>query len=256
MGLEEECALVKMSDNYYKIIISTVGDPYLSMTKISSLSTIVDKLNKLPEVKVVEFVGTEKYFTAGGSLHFLSGLNANGFPEMLAKIPETILQIKAITVASMRGHALGGGLATGLWTDLPCLCEDSLYGANFMSLGFTPGMGSTIVLEDYFSKPLAHEMLLTGKLYKGKILKSFACPIAYRIYSSAEFSIQVDDLIQALLEVAYKPLMLFKQSLAERRIKTLSIAAVDEIKMHKICFADDNIIRNIEQYYLGDNDAK
>jgi polyketide biosynthesis enoyl-CoA hydratase PksI len=47
------------------------------------------------------------------------------------------------TISARQGHAIGGGLAFGLYADFLVLAEECLYRANFMRYGFTPGMGST-----------------------------------------------------------------------------------------------------------------
>lgn len=251
MAIVEECQLVIVNKQHCKIILSTLADPYLSKTKIESLEYLINKINSMPEIKVVELVGSDKYFTAGGSLDFLSTLDPNILPIMLAKIPELILGINAITVANMFGHAIGGGLALGLWSDLPCLCENSLYGANFLQLGFTPGMGTTAILENFFGKPLAYEMMLTGAMYKGSLFKKFNCPISCRVYSYDEYEGKVNHLISSLISIDIKPLMLLKQNLIKQSHIELSIAAKQEIDMHKVCFSDPNTIKNIINNYSG-----
>jgi polyketide biosynthesis enoyl-CoA hydratase PksI len=73
-------------------------------------------------------------------------------------------------VAACRGHAIGGGLALALSCDLVFLAEESRYGANFIDLGITPGMGMTHLLEHFVGPAVAHELLYTGEPRRGRDL--------------------------------------------------------------------------------------
>lgn len=247
----EPCKLIQISEQHYQINISSENDPYLSKEKLEILSELCKKVNNMNNIKIIEFIGNNDYFSAGGSADFLTTLSAKNMPQLLSELPELILKFKPVTISRMFGHALGGGLSIGLWADLPCLSESSLYGANFMALGFTPGMGASIALQDYFGKPLADEMLLTGKLYRGKDLKTTGCPIATRIYPKNDYESMINSLIASLLEIDYKPLILFKETLAKRRLKILKEQIPDEVHMHTICFSDNNILTDIPNKYLG-----
>ena len=46
---------------------------------------------------------------------------------------------------------IGGGFALGLCADVILLARESRYGCTFMNLGFTPGMGTTSLLEHVLS---------------------------------------------------------------------------------------------------------
>ena len=62
-----------------------------------------------------------------------------------------VLDLPILVVAAMAGHAIGGGLALGLCADIILLSRESRYGASFMNMGFTPGMGITKLLEHVMS---------------------------------------------------------------------------------------------------------
>src|SRR5262245_8959043 len=118
-------------------------------------------------LRVVVIHGYDTYFCSGGSkdelLRIISGelyFDRLGFYALLLDCPIP-------TIAAMQGHAIGGGLAFGCFADLIILATESLYTANFMNYGFTPGMGATCILPAKFGIVLGAEMLQTGRSYQG-----------------------------------------------------------------------------------------
>lgn len=241
---------VRVSDEHYKVNISNDSNTYLLPDIVDRLNKLLHITNDLPSIKLLEFVGTDKYFSAGASLDSLANPTNDILPTYVLEIPKLLLSFKPVTVGNMFGHAIGGGLAFGLWTDLPCLHTKSLYGANFIGLGFTPGMGSTIVLEDYFGKPLAHEMILTGNLFKGSVLKRIPCPINYRIFDTADFHDKINELMQNIINIDKSALCLLKKTLATRRFEILKGVLLEERHMHEICFSDPAVRELIKKNYF------
>ncbi|WP_199520532.1 enoyl-CoA hydratase-related protein, partial [Kitasatospora sp. MBT63] len=96
--------------------------------------------------RVVLVEGMPELFCAGGSqrelVHFARGegsFDTDDFFRVLARCPLPV-------VASVQGHAIGGGLVLALYADLAVFSERSVYAGNFMRYGFTPGMGATHLL--------------------------------------------------------------------------------------------------------------
>jgi polyketide biosynthesis enoyl-CoA hydratase PksI len=63
----------------------------------------------------------------------------------------------------LAGYGLGGGFALGVAADVVLLGRESPYSLNFLDLGFTPGMRTTVLLEHVLSPALAHELMFAGE---------------------------------------------------------------------------------------------
>ncbi|HBA35816.1 MAG TPA: enoyl-CoA hydratase [Gammaproteobacteria bacterium] len=112
--------------------------------------------------------------------HFCSGADFKGdLFEMKDTLPHEylystykpflkLLQLDVPVIAAMNGHAIGGGLGMSLVCDMRIASEESLYGANFARLGFHSGMGISYTLPRLIGLPKAMELLMTGRLIKGK----------------------------------------------------------------------------------------
>ena len=57
--------------------------------------------------------------------------------------------------------------------------KESRYGAVFMNMGFTPGMGTTTLLQALMGDFIANEMMFTGKRFKGSELANKGTNINY-----------------------------------------------------------------------------
>ena len=231
------------------LYVSNAKDKYLGAGYLEAIRTAIQQINH-SNASVVILKGSPEYFSAGASQASLTSIN-DVFAHYVSEIPRLLLSIKIPAIALMEGHAIGGGLALGLWCDHVFLAEESLYGANFQALGFTPGMGSTLALEEYFGKPLARRMIMTGELCKGRYLKALHCPIAYNIFPKKELANQCQNLATTLADIAPNSLQLLKKTLANRRLQQLEPALKEEEAMHKVLFSDPKTLTQIKQNYAA-----
>lgn len=232
-----------------QIKISTKEDPYLGPNMISSLEEQVAFINSQPDIHSVILVGEGKHFSAGASANGLLLNPLEDVPKYVAKIPKLILSIKCPTIAAMEGHAIGGGLTLGLWCDMAILAEESLYGANFMSLGFTPGMGTTTVLKQAFGDYFSREMMFTGKLMKGKELKKSSAYGNLHILPRSEVFKKACSLAEELSEISSDSLYLLKQELSKERMESFTTAFKQETEMHNTVFSKQSTLSRIKNNF-------
>ena len=222
--------------------VSTAENPYLNVDSLGALKSAVEQLNAQSDLCAVILVGHTDYFSAGGSLKALKGFgSANPLSAFDADFPRLMLSIKVPTIAAMAGHAIGGGLILGLWCDLVYLAEESLYGANFMTLGFTPGMGGTQILFDAFGLYLGNELLYSGKLLKGRAIKEQMCPLSYAVLPKDEVVAHAMSIAEEISEIRRPALMELKQKLVARRMPALDVVLKQEKEMHDLLMNNEQI---------------
>lgn len=197
-----------------------------------------------PDLQALVLLGGETWFSKGASREsLLAPGGASALAPAYSALPRMLLTFPVPVVAAMRGHAVGGGLVLGLWCDAFVLAEESLYGANFMALGFTPGMGATAVVPEIFGAALGRELLHGGALKKGRELWPRAVPKA-----------QVEETaLSTARDFAQAPrtaLLLLKQALSRPRLESLDRALDEERAMHRILFQDPQTRERIAERYL------
>jgi polyketide biosynthesis enoyl-CoA hydratase PksI len=158
-----------------------------------------------------------------------------------------LLDCELPTIAAMQGHAIGGGLAFGLYADIIVLAEESMYSANFMRYGFTPGMGSTYILPKKFGETLGAEMLFGAGGYHGGQLKERG--VSARVVKKKDV---INTALATARELAGQPLVslkLLKKHLAQPIRDELPSWIERELAMHQITFAQAEVKDRIQKFF-------
>jgi polyketide biosynthesis enoyl-CoA hydratase PksI len=228
--------------------IATDEEPWLGDDFMDRWDALARAVAGDQAIRVVLIEGGLRHFCAGAREESLLAADApRAVSAYAAALPERLLAFPLPTVAAMAGHAVGGGLLVGLWCDAAFFAEESLYGANFAALGFTPGMGSTAVLEDAFGGPLAREMLYTGRLLKGRELsEGFG---RRRVAPRAEVRARALQLAEEMAAAPRATLLELKSLVAARRRDQRGPALAREAEAHRRVFALPGTARAIAERY-------
>ncbi len=228
-----------ISDEIATLQIMTEEEPYLLTNSARHLKEAIDGFNQNPTLRAVLLEGGKRNFCAGANYQLLvDSTSRRAFLESVYAIPGIIMSLKVPSIAVMQGHALGGGLAVGLWCDLPYLSMESLYGANFITLGFTPGMGATQIVLDAFGEFLGRELLYTGRLIKGREIQKSKVSLSHAIFPKEALRACA---LQRASEIAQMPALVlnaYKQNLVKRRLSLLELVLQQEREMHDRMFAN------------------
>ncbi len=196
-----------------------------------------------PALKVVVIHGYDAIFCAGGTLEELLTLADHKVTFDAHDFYRALLDCPLPVVAAMQGHALGGGLVFGLYADMVVLSRESLYSANFMKYGITPGMGATLLLPERLGPALANEMLFSARGYHGGALAERG--IGYPVVPRAE---TVKVALKLAGDLADKPvfaLRRLKATLNARLLAALPATVAREKAMHEEAFAQPDIVERI-----------
>ncbi len=237
----EGIATLKMNDTDKKNIFS---DDF-----IADLVEGIEKVEKL-EPKVMILQGLPEVFSGGADKKNLIDLAEGKVHVKDLLISEKLVHAPFPIISAMEGHAVGGGLVMAACTDIVIAARESWYGVVFMSLGFTPGMGTTTLLQDLFGPFVANEMMYSGKRYKGRHLSEMANNINY-ILPREEVMKKANDIALQIAQNNIKSIYLLKYALSARKKKLLIEARVQEDFMHRLSFAFPETRKTIEDFYAG-----
>ena len=220
---------------------------YGNTTSLVALAEILGQIKADPEIRVLILEGGQRSFFHGASKEFLVEAELPEIASVAGDVPRLILSLPIPTIAAMSGHAVGGALILGLCCDIPLLAEEALYGVNFLTLGFTPGLGATAILEDSVGAPLARELLFTGRLYKGRYFRGG--PLNKAILPRAEVLNRAMSIASEIGRRSPAAVQMLKDALSSRRRHRLEAALAEEREMHKICFSDPQVRATIAARY-------
>jgi polyketide biosynthesis enoyl-CoA hydratase PksI len=214
---------------------------------VAGLGVALQRVADDRTIKVVVIHGYESIFCAGGTQEELLTLAEHKVTFDAHNFYRALLDCPVPVIAAMQGHALGGGLVFGLYADLVVMAQEAIYSANFMKYGFTPGMGSTLVLPMKLGAVLANEMLFSARGYHGGTLRERG--IGIPVVPRAETVSTALKLANDLADKSDVALRLLKQAMNHRLLLDLPDAIAREKAMHETTFAQPDIIDRINQRF-------
>src|SRR6516165_2219932 len=215
----------------------------LSEAMVHRLEALFTDIANHDEIKVVILAGLPDYFCSGASRDVLLKLAENQIEPHELTLPRHFLRISVPTIAAMEGHAIGGGLALGICCDIVLVARESSYSCPFMNYGFTPGMGTTRLLEHVVSPAIAHEMLFTGRPFKGAHFEHRGG--FNHVVPRSELWKRTMDIAERIAEKPRAALVLLKANLIAGRRKIYEGAFQAETEMHQKTFYEPSVIARI-----------
>lgn len=202
---------------------------------VENLTRIFDELGREEDLRAVVLTGLPEVFSSGASYEVLDDLASGRRSAAEVLLPRILLECPLPCLAAMSGYGLGGGFALEIAADMVLLARESRYSLNFMDLGFTPGMGTTALLEHVLSPAVAHELMFTGEARLGRDFEG---------RSGINHILSRDDVLPKALDIAQriadKPryaVAALKQELSAPRRQAFEAARAREALMHSLCFA-------------------
>jgi len=216
------------------------------------LDELVREFEKIEEQgpKVLILQGLSDVFSGGAEKKNLMDLCDGKIHVKDLVISEKLVHAEFPVIAAMEGHAVGGGLVMAACCDIVIAARQSWYGVVFMSLGFTPGMGCTTLLQGLFGPHIAAEMMFTGRRFKGSKLADKGTNINY-ILPRADVIEKAEEIAQDISEKNLKSINLLKYSLSAPKKKLLIDARLQEDFMHKLSFGFPETRKTVEEFYAG-----
>ena len=206
-------------------------------------------VKSMPDCKVIILTGYDSYFCSGGTQDVLLSLAEARSRFDDVKVSDTPVACDIPVIAAMQGHGIGGGLVLGLFCDFTIFSKESIYTANFMRYGFTPGVGATYIIPKKFGVVLGHEMLLSARGYHGAELEKRGIPFPVvprdQVLSHAR---------QLAIEIADKPrtaLMVLKRHLVSDVRRELPGYIEKELEMQELTIHEREVWDRIRTQFGG-----
>jgi len=240
--------VVDVADAGAGIVLVTMQDRAnkntFSDALIRELTEAFARIGEREDCKVVVLTGYDNYFSSGGTQEGLRDLFEGKFKFTDRDLYSLALNCPVPVVSAMQGHGIGGGFVLGMFGDIVVLSRESVYTANFMKYGFTPGMGSTFILPTKLGFALAEEMMLTGSNYRGDQLQKRGVP--FSVLPREEVLPHALELAANLAEKPRVSLVALKNHLVAPIRERLAHYIDAEVAMHALTFHQSEVKQQIE----------
>jgi enoyl-CoA hydratase/carnithine racemase len=204
-----------MSSASFETIIVSAGGPVGRLTlnrpeKLNPLSTktlleIADAARWFDDnrsVKVVIVSGAGTTFSAGADISGFgaesgdNGLTAREAADTGREMAEAMEQMRAVTIAAIRGHCIGGGLVLAAACDLRIAAGDTYFSIPEVDLGIPLAWGGIPRLVREIGPAVARELVLTCRPFSAEEAKSLG--FLNRIVAADEVLPQAEALAEEL----------------------------------------------------------
>jgi polyketide biosynthesis enoyl-CoA hydratase PksI len=202
--------------------------------------------------KVVVLTGYGNYFCSGGTRDALLDIQAGKSTFLTTSGPNLYtlpLDCPIPVISAMQGHAIGGGLTMGLFADFVILAKESIYTANFMKYGFTPGFGSTYVIPAKLGQPLAADLLMSARTFRGADLAARGVP--FEVHARKDVLDKALELARNLAEKPRRSLVTLKDRLVGELRERLPGVIETELSMHDVTFRQPEVKDLLMSRYGG-----
>ena len=193
------------------------------------------------EARVLVIQGSgDKAFVAGADIKPMLDMTpeqALEFSRMGQMLFTTLGKIPQITIAKVKGFALGGGCELAMGCDLLVATKNARFGQPEVNLGLVPGFGGSQRLVKRVGLPQALDMLLCGK---GKTLtggEAFNMGLVSRVCEDDKLDDETNSMIKSILAAGPNAVRETKRLCREAMESSLESGLSSESATFATCFA-------------------
>jgi cyclohexa-1,5-dienecarbonyl-CoA hydratase len=198
----------------------------LDLDAIGELQRAIESVAAREDVTVLVLAAEgDKAFSAGVEVrdHFAERLD--DMLESFHRFCRSLLELEAVTIASVRGAALGGGMELAACCDFVIAADGATFGQPEVDLGCFPPLGAAIY-PSLFGSKRANEIVLLGERLTAAEAKSFG--LVSRVVPAADLDAAVRELTAKLGSKSPAVLRLAKKAL--RASSARALEALPEIE--------------------------
>ncbi|HEX7355735.1 MAG TPA: enoyl-CoA hydratase/isomerase family protein [Mycobacteriales bacterium] len=176
----------------------------LSPTTLEELAEAARFFDSRPEVKVVVVAGGGRAFSAGADLAAFTG---QGDPPTAGvrrdaadagrRMADAVEAMRAVTVARVHGHCVGGGVVLAAACDLRVAASDTYFSIPEVDLGIPLAWGGIPRLVREIGPALTKELVMTCRPFTAT--EAQAAGFLNRVVPAADLDAAVEDLVGLLL---------------------------------------------------------
>jgi cyclohexa-1,5-dienecarbonyl-CoA hydratase len=219
-----------------------INRPPLNILDLKTMKEMIHALKEIEESQVIVTVisAKGKHFSAGAEIkeHF-----PDKAPELISTFSElvkAIVKSDKITIAAVRGYALGGGCEVPLACDMILASEKAKFGQPEILLGHYPPIAISL-LPRMIGVKKAFELILTGDAIDAKTAMNIG--LVNHVYSEDEFEEKVKEFAENLTKKSPIALKLTKKALQESISMPIDevMEIVNTIYLNRLIQTEDSV---------------
>jgi enoyl-CoA hydratase/carnithine racemase len=193
-------------------------------------------------------------FTGGGDTYFIGGADgiemmqcdperARAFSARIQKLFNRMEDSPLILVATINGLCFGGGFEFALACDLRLASETARIGLPEVKVGLIPGGGGTQRLPRLVGIGRAMQMILSGRLYKGK--EAFELGLVHYVAPADELLAHAAKILASIFRNPQYALSQAKRAVLASHHRSFAEGLLEESDAFSQCFSHDDFAQTM-----------
>lgn len=246
-----ETLSLNQNDSYIEI---TIDRPAvlnaLSQQVLIDLETALNQFAAPSDARALVLSGSgEKAFVAGADISEMKQMDAQAakaFAERGQRITRILEQLPLITIAKVKGFALGGGCELAMACDLIIAASNAKFGQPEVNLGLIPGFGGTQRLVRRVGLPTALDMLCAGRTLSAE--EAFTLGLVSRVCAPEELNNEVAKTIKKICKSGPRANALTKRLTRSAYHMSLEAGLEAEGSAFATCFAGSEALEGMSAF--------
>jgi cyclohexa-1,5-dienecarbonyl-CoA hydratase len=221
--------------------------PPVNVLTVAALSELARKAAEAPPARVVVLAGLSRAFSAGVSVEEHEP-EPPAIERMLAAmraVLQALVDVPAVTVASVSGACLGGGAEIVAACDVVLVAADARIGFPETRLACFPP-GAAALLPARLTEARAAEWILTGRVFSGR--EAAEAGFASRAVEPSALAVETDRLAERLLAAAPAGLSAARDLLRAGRRAALASALPRAEAAYRALAGDEDLRRAVRAF--------
>jgi enoyl-CoA hydratase/carnithine racemase len=175
----------------------------LSTTTLLELVGAATHFDDQPDVKVVVVGGHGRAFSAGADLSAFGGGDTGAAAQRAAadagrQMAEAIESMRAVTIARIQGHCVGGGVVVAAACDLRVASRSAMFSIPEVALGIPLAWGGIPRLVREIGPAMTKELVMTCRPFDAD--EARALHFVNRVVDDGDLDAAVDELVAQLVD--------------------------------------------------------
>ena len=202
------------------------------------ISTLLE-LDRDDDVRCIVLGGSERAFAAGADIAELAASSAIGlYYQRRVERWDAIAGLWTPLVAAVSGYCLGGGCELAMACDLIVASETAQFGQPETGVGVIPGAGGTQRLTRAVGKPLAMDVVLSGRFLSAEV--ALRAGLVARVVAREAWLDEAKRVAHAIAEKAPVATRLAKEAVDRAHETTLALGLEHERRLLYLAFASED----------------
>ena len=214
------------------------------LTELFRLMSLADRTD---EIRCIRIEGSPKIFASGADIRSLANRTALGmYANERIQLWQALRAVKTPKIACVSGLCLGGGLELALLCDVVLASDTARFGLPETQLGLIPGAGGTQLLPRIVGRPVAMDMILTGRLLDSATAERMG--LVSRVVDASELQDVVTQVASAIASRSAVALRLAKAAVLSAYETTFASGLETERALFGLAAASDDAAEGITAF--------